>query len=217
METVLPLVAAYGAALLLVVTFLSCLALPVPASLAMLAAGAFAASGDLSLTAAVAAALAGAVAGDQAGYWAARRGGGPMLERLAAQRRSGPLLRRARAALAGRLWASVFLSRWLFSPLGPWVNLAGGAARLPWRPFTAASVAGEALWVGLYVGAGYVFAAQIDDLGKTLGAGLGLLAAMTVSVLLGRLVWSVVRQRRTAQRSADVASASQSRKATSGG
>ena len=39
----------YGPALLGITTFLSCLALPVPSSLMMIAAGAFVASGDLSL------------------------------------------------------------------------------------------------------------------------------------------------------------------------
>lgn len=47
-DTLLQLLATYGAPLLALTTFASCLALPVPSSLMMLAAGAFVASGDLS-------------------------------------------------------------------------------------------------------------------------------------------------------------------------
>ena len=48
-EWLLGLVPQYGMYLLAVCTFASCLALPIPASMLMLAAGGFVASGDLSL------------------------------------------------------------------------------------------------------------------------------------------------------------------------
>jgi len=48
-DTVFILVANYGSLALFVITFLSCLAVPVPASLMMLTGGAFAASGDMGL------------------------------------------------------------------------------------------------------------------------------------------------------------------------
>jgi len=46
-DLILTLAADYGVPLLFSVTFLSCLALPVPSSLLMLASGGFAAAGDL--------------------------------------------------------------------------------------------------------------------------------------------------------------------------
>ena len=66
-EVILALAADYGVPLLFCVTFLSCLALPVPSSLLMLASGGFAAAGDLSLPAVAAAAFCGAVIGDNTG------------------------------------------------------------------------------------------------------------------------------------------------------
>ena len=74
-DWLLALVPQYGVWLLAGSTFLSCLALPIPASILMLAAGGFASAGDLSMTGAAGAALAGAVAGDQTGYFAGRAGG----------------------------------------------------------------------------------------------------------------------------------------------
>ena len=64
----LGLVPVYGLWLIALVTFASCLALPMPASVVMLAAGGFAASGDLVLWQVIAAALSGAVMGDQFGF-----------------------------------------------------------------------------------------------------------------------------------------------------
>ena len=64
----LALVPTYGLWLLASVTFLACLALPVPCSILMLTAGGFVASGDLVLWQVLAAALSGAVLGDQIGY-----------------------------------------------------------------------------------------------------------------------------------------------------
>lgn len=73
-EWLLGLVPVHGGWLLAVATFLSCLALPIPASILMLAAGGFAAAGDLTLAGSAGAALAGAVAGDQAGNLTAATG-----------------------------------------------------------------------------------------------------------------------------------------------
>lgn len=79
-------------AVLALVSFLSCLALPVPASVVMLAAGALASAGDLALAPVALGALAGAVPGDQAGiFWGAwRRRGEPRRgARTAARPRPG--------------------------------------------------------------------------------------------------------------------------------
>lgn len=87
-------VADWGAVALAIVTFLSCLAIPVPSSMMMLTAGAFAASGDLALAPAAASALGGAVLGDQAGY---------QLGRLGFRRAEGWVMRsRSRAAVLDR-------------------------------------------------------------------------------------------------------------------
>ena len=72
------LVADYGVPIVFVVTFLSCLALPVPSSILMLTSGGFAATGDLTLSTVLAAAFIGAVLGDNAGYWIARASGDRM-------------------------------------------------------------------------------------------------------------------------------------------
>jgi membrane-associated protein len=191
-DTLVALLLSWGPALLAAVTFLSCLALPLPASLMMMAAGAFAAGGDLALPAVGGAALAGAVVGDVAGY-ATGRVGARLLGRLTGPR--AELLERARDFTLRRGAASVFLSRWLFSPLGPYVNFVAGAAAMGWLPFLAAGAAGEAVWVALYVGAGYLFADRIEALSSMAGSLSGALAAGAVTVGLGAALWHVARRR----------------------
>jgi membrane-associated protein len=192
-ETLMGLVPGYGPWLLALATFLSCLALPIPASILMLAGGAFAAGGDLTLGLAMASAFAGAILGDQAGFRIGRLGG-PILQRLVAGHPDrAALLARARDVTASRGGAGVFLSRWLFSPLGPWVNLVAGATGLGWGLFTLSAAAGEAVWVGLYTGAGYLFADRISDLAGLAGNLSGMLAAGLVAVILGHALWRAAR------------------------
>lgn len=181
----LELVPRYGAWLIGIVTFLSCLAVPVPASLFMMTAGGFVASGDLAAVQTVGAALMGAVLGDQMGYVIGRHGGGPFLDVLRRSPKRGKMVDRAVAYLHRRGWLGVFLSRWLFSPLGPWINLAGGAAGLHWRAFTQAGIMGELVWVTVYVGLGWGFSGHLVELADLLGNASGFLAALAVTVGLG--------------------------------
>lgn len=183
-----------GVALLFLITFLSCLAVPLPASLAMLAAGAFVASGDLAALPVIGAALAGAVLGDQVGYAAGRWGGSDLWARLEARPATARLLGRAREGLHQQTGTTIFFSRWLFSALGPWVNLAAGATGVRWRLFSLAGLLGETAWVGLYVGLGFAFAASIREVGETMISVIGALGAGIITVLIGRLLWRSLPQ-----------------------
>lgn len=186
-DWLLALVPTYGPWLLLVCTFLACLALPVPASVLMLAAGGFVAAGDLEVWTSGGAALAGALLGDQLGFVAGRWGGAALLDRLGER---AQLVARARDLLARRGDVAVFLSRWFVSALGPYVNVAAGAAGLPWGRFTLWGALGEVVWVGLYVGLGLAFTGNLELASGLALRVLGLLGAGAVAVGLG--VWLVV-------------------------
>ncbi len=187
-DTLLALVPEYGTWLIAVVTFLSCLAMPVPSSLMMIASGAFAASGDLSLIITGTAAYSGAVIGDQTGFAVGRRG-----EKFVARIRQGDSRHRAlleRAHGFSEKWGGtgVFLSRWLLSPLGPYVNLIGGATGMNWAAFTIWAAIGEIVWVTLYFGMGYLFSDEIEMVADIASNVSGFLAAGFVAYFLGRLV-----------------------------
>ena len=193
-EAVLALVPVYGLGLIALATFLSCLAVPMPASLVMLSAGGFAAAGDLVLWQAAMAALAGAVLGDQAGYLLGRVGTRWMTGWPAAPKRAALIAKATGYLRKNGAWA-VFFSRWLVSPLGPYVNFASGAAHLGWRRFTHAGVAGEAVWVAIYMGLGAAFADDILALAALMGSASGLLAALAVAGGLALWLRAALRAR----------------------
>ncbi len=189
-DWLLGLVPQYGLWLLAATTFLSCLALPFPASILMLTAGGFAAAGDLVLWQAFGAAAAGGIAGDQLGYWAGRGFGARVLSRLRKDPARDKLLARADAMMDRRGLTAVFLSRWLFSPLGPYVNLIAGSTSYGWPRFTLAGVAGEGVWAGLYVGFGYGFAGNVEAASQALGSVLGMIGGAGAVIALGYWLFS---------------------------
>ena len=188
-DWLLSLVPTYGLWLIAASTFAFCLALPIPASVLMLAAGGFAASGDLGLAQVITAALGGAVAGDQTGFWLGRKGGAALVTRLERGAKAG-LIGKARGLMATRGGLAVFLSRWLFSPLGPYVNLIGGAMGQGWLRFTLWGAAGEAVWCGLYILAGRAAGGNLTAASDMLGSVLGLVATGTAVLGLG---WWLLR------------------------
>ncbi|MCT2540642.1 DedA family protein [Sedimentimonas flavescens] len=176
----------YGPWLLGITTFLSCLAIPVPSSLMMITSGAFVASGDLQLASVAGAAYVGAVVGDQAGFWVGRRA-----QRVlpSPETKRGKLVASALNQLEKKGAIAVFLSRWMFSALGPWVNLAAGASGYAHPRFSLAGALGEAVWVSLYVGLGIVFGANLDAAADLAANALGFLAAGALAVALGWWLW----------------------------
>ena len=183
----------WGVPVIGIATFLSCLALPVPSSLIMLTGGAITLSGDLSLTSVVAAALTGAILGDQAGYLIGNRMAGQLTGRLQKHSPKAALLKRACDFSDRYGRGAVFLSRWLFSPLGPYVNLIAGATNLDRMRFLLWSASGEAVWVMLYVGTGRLFASNISAVADLAGNASGFLAGLAVTVVIGLMLRARLR------------------------
>ena len=79
----------------------------------------------------------------------------------------------------------------MVSPTAPYVTYLSGAGGLSWHKFTVAAASGAAIWVGFYVGVGYLFAGQIESVIETLSNYVGLVLAAVV--VLGCLV--ILRKR----------------------
>ncbi|SMX50149.1 DedA family protein [Maliponia aquimaris] len=199
-ETLFALVSTYGLWVVAASAFLSCLAFPIPTAVVMLAAGAFSAAGDLVFWQVLGTAWLAAVAGDQTGFHLGRWGGPPLIAAIA--RRSGRAGLIARAEETVRRWGGlgVFLSTWLFAPLGPWVNLIAGAARLErWR-FTLWDVAGETIWVTAYITLGFAFGTRLDELTALVTDWSGLFASAGAALILVILIALKLRRGRGAGR-----------------
>lgn len=186
-ERLLELLPLYGLPALGLVVGLGCLGLPVPSSLFILVAGSFAAAGDFDPVAVFLVCLAGALLADNLGFLIGRRGGAFLERRFAAR------IERARGLLDRSGGAAVFLSRWLVSPLGPAVNLVAGATGFRWRRFLAFDLAGEVLWVLLYMGLGASFGALLPQVAEILANAS---AALAFAALAAGLGWLFIRRRR---------------------
>lgn len=184
-ETALSLVASYGAIIVALCAFFSCLLVPIPTSIVMLSAGAFVAAGDLEAAQLWLAAWAAAVLGDNTGYFLGRTSGAALLARLGRTPSRGKIISKAQASLRERAGLGVFFSTWLFAPLGPYVNIVAGSVRMRWPRFLLWDAAGEAIWVSFYLGLGYLFGDRVEDLATLLGNTSGFLVAGLVTVGLG--------------------------------
>lgn len=187
---------AYGLPLLALVIFVSCLGLPVPGSVVMMLMGAFATAGEYSLFAVIAIALTSAILGDQTGYFIGRTGGRRLVERLSDHPARKAALDKAEAEMARRGMLAVFLTRWLLSPLGPYLNILTGATRFPWLRFTLAGVVGEAVWVGAYTGLGATFSDNVTEIAEISGNISGLLVAGGIAAYLGVKLYAALRSSR---------------------
>lgn len=190
-DTLLTAVLAYGAPVLGLALLIAALGIPLPATLLLLASGAFARQGMLDAPLAVGLGLLGSVLGDSGSYCLGRCGGALILKH-AMDRASW---QQARTTFERRGTLAVFLTRFLLTPLALPTNLIAGSSRYVYGRFLVLDVLGEATWIALYGGLGYLFADQwetLNDLaGNLTGALIGLLA-----LLLGGVLAYRARQRR---------------------
>ncbi|HMJ62754.1 MAG TPA: VTT domain-containing protein [Bryobacteraceae bacterium] len=156
MDSLLPEIARYGVPLLAGVVFLEAVGLPLPASLALLVAGASAAHGSLRPAVALPAALAAMLCADNLLYFAGRYTGWWLLRilcRLSLNpescilRAAGSFYRRGRFLL-------------LFAKFVPGINSLApplaGSMKMPYSQFLWLDLLGASLYVGLYWTAGFL-------------------------------------------------------------
>jgi membrane protein DedA with SNARE-associated domain len=189
-DQVLAALLTHGLPVLFGVILICSVGIPFPISLMLVAAGSFVEQGEMKLWQVIAAASLGAVLGDQIGYGLSRWGGRRFVDRMG--RRIGAQNKIKEAEALTKRWsgAGIFLSRWLITALGPWVNVASGIARYPWRRFLFWDVLGEVLWVALYVGLGYAFSNRVQYLAEILGNLGWVIVGLILAVILG---WQLVR------------------------
>jgi membrane protein DedA with SNARE-associated domain len=194
-ELILSGMLTYGPWALGLATMLSALGLPLPATMLLLAAGAFARQGALEWPAAVALAALGAVLGDGGSYLLGRFGGGWVLRGA----QDNVIWQRAKATLNRWGALAIFLTRFLLTPLALPVNLIAGSTRYaPWR-FAGLVLLGEVVWVAAFGSLGYLFADRWEALSAALGDMSGVWLGAALLLGLAALI-----RRRWAARTAPV-------------
>lgn len=181
-EAILALVPDYGLFLVFGGVLLACLAVPLPASVLVLTSGSFAAAGDLSLTTVFVAATVAYVIGDQLAYGLARKIGPSFLSFFERSERTAPVVEKSKGLLQRRGALAVLISHTILSPTCPYVSYLSGAGGLDWRSFTIAAIPGALIWTAMYIGLGYTFASQLEQVATILSNFFGVVLAGAIAV-----------------------------------
>ncbi|MDT5156164.1 MAG: hypothetical protein QOC99_554 [Acidobacteriota bacterium] len=184
----------YGLPVLFGTLLVGCMGVPTPASLLLLVAGSFVEQGDMKLWPVLLLASAGAILGDNVGYALGRWGGRRLALRLSSWVGGEERLKSAEDWLRRHEGAGIFFSRWLLTPLGPVVNITSGLTRYPWPRFLLYDIAGEALWVVLYVLLGKFFSDEVEAISGFLGDFVWMIVGLLFVAVLG---WYLFRYFRT--------------------
>jgi membrane-associated protein len=186
-DYLLTLIINYGAPVFAILLFLGAVGFPVGASVLVISAGAFSQQEILDWPVAAFLGLIGAVIGDAVGFgigfyakdWVDRRFG------------RSPAWRSAEETFDRRAGLAIYLTRFLITALAVPTNLIAGGSGIQFRRFMFYDSLGEATWILLYGGLGYLFGSQwelvstfISDFG---GLTLGL-------VVLGVGIWLWARR-----------------------
>lgn len=179
----------HGAPIFALILFIAAIGAPLPASLLVIAVGAFSQQGILTWYSAALLGLIGVVLGDVLsfgiGYFAK--------DWVDARFGHSRNWKSARDAFDSRAGMAIYLTRFLITALAVPTNLIAGGSGIQFRRFLTYDVLGELTWILLYGGLGYWFGTQwevVSDFVSNFGGlALGL-------VLVGGGVWLGIRQLR---------------------
>lgn len=186
-EFFLGLIPDYGLYVVFFSVMLAGLAIPLPSSMVVLAAGGFAAVGDLTLWQLLLASFVAFSLSDQIAFLVARLSGDPLLNRMRSNSKMGAMIKRSESMVNRHGVKAVVFSHTVVSPTAPYVNFLCGAGTMSWRSFSMAACSGSAIWTISFVSVGFLFSSRLPQL-TDLTVDLAILtAAVTIALVL--LVW----------------------------
>jgi len=202
LPTLLTWLQQYGYPMLWCCICIAAIGLPLPISLVLLAAGAFAALGDFNIFLLALVTITASTCGDSLGYLLGRRIGSPLFTRLTEQKHlhlvTPQRINRAHEYFKRRGGWAVFLSRFLFSGLGGIINILAGAERYPYRRFLLFDFFGEVLGALIPLLLGYIFGASWEAVGEIMGDISGFVVAVLLVIFLGVQLTKLLRNAYTA-------------------
>jgi len=195
-DQLLSLVSQYGAPALFGAVAIAAVGVPLPITLLLIVSGSMVAQGAMNLWWVIGAASVGSILGDQAGYAIGRWGGEAAVLKLSRLFGKGVDLQGVDAKV--RAWGGpgIFLTRWLLSALGPWINLASGTAKYPWRQFLFWDALGEITGAVIYISVGRIFSDRVMAMDAVLGDVTWAIVALLAAAILGYQLLAYRRQAR---------------------
>ena len=187
LNTMIELFLRYGYLVVFLGVMLENAAIPVPGETILLAAGFFAAQGQLDIVLVISVAIVGAILGDNCGYLLGRKAGRPFLNRY------GRWLFLTPAKLDGLQEffrahgeKTILVARFI-AGLRVVASLLAGISHMHWWRFLAYNAAGAILWATAMGSLGYFFGESWQLLGAWVGRG-GLVVLGTV-IIGALLIW----------------------------
>jgi membrane-associated protein len=182
----------YGAPLFGLILFLAALGIPLPASILLVAAGAFSQQGFLDWPSIAIVGLLGAVAGDAISF-----GMGFYARNWVSKHVEGsPAWRNAQQSFDSRAGLAIYLTRFLITALAVPTNLIAGGSGIKFRRFMAYDSLGEFTWIILYGGLGYLFGSQWELVSDFISNFGGLILGVAI---LGVGSWLGLRRMRSVE------------------
>ena len=184
-DQLLAAVTQYGAPALFLVVAVAAVGIPLPITLLLLVTGSLVAQGAIDIWWAIGAAGLGAILGDFAGYAIGRWGGPALTAKLT--RRFGKHVNLQAVEMKVRAWGGpgIFITRWILTPLGPWVNLVSGAIGLSWLWFLFWDGLGEITGAAVFIFLGRYFSDRVVALSGALGDLTWTFAALLAAIVIG--------------------------------
>ena len=138
---------------------------PIPATALLMAAWAFTAQGYLDIWITLFSSFAAAVFWDLLGFFIAFRHGKGVLGFLGFSRFiASPKFLVVENYFSKYSTLSIVLSRFLFTQLGPIINILSWLSQISWKKFLFYDLIGEAVYVILFIGLGYTFGEQWETI-----------------------------------------------------
>jgi membrane protein DedA with SNARE-associated domain len=182
---------------LFVIGYVAALALPIPASTTLVAAGGFASQGYFDISYVLMTAFVANISGDATGYFLARRYGTRVFHSLGL----GKVLttntyKKLENYMRQFPQTVIFVSRFL-TEIGPATSILSGLSRVSARTFFTFAVLGEIAYVFLYGLTGYYLGSEWEN-----NIGFLFKAAMvivSIGVTLNVIQWALYKKRATLQ------------------
>jgi membrane protein DedA with SNARE-associated domain len=195
-DQLLAIVSQYGTPALFGIVAIAAIGMPLPITLLLIVAGSMISQGAMNLWWAIGAAAAGSVLGDLGGYAIGRWGGPAIVAKLSRLLGGRVDLQAMEAKVKAWGGPGIFLTRWLLSPLGPWINLASGTAGYPWHRFFLWDMLGEITGAAVFISLGRFFSDRVMSLYAVLGDLTWAIAALLLAIFLGYQLFTYLRRAR---------------------
>ncbi len=176
-----------GAPIFGMILFIGALGVPVPASLLLIAAGAFSQQGIMTWYDTALLGLLGAILGDAVSFGI----GYHAKDWVEARFGKSPTWKSARETFDSRAGMAIYLTRFLITALAIPTNLIAGGSGIQFRRFLTYDSLGELTWIVLYGGLGYWFGTQWEVVSDFISNFGGLLLGL---VFLGGGIWLGTRR-----------------------